>query len=347
MEIKKYRIKRTGVWIACLLMLSGCGGQGQSQPLASAKVQSTADEKNKMEPETTTSESNGQTQSQNHTQSSETTGAASDLTPDSDFGSPDEEPLNERCYELVTEIPAAEVEQFAKQVKQQLLGRDWSALSKNLIYPITIDGVTYHTAEEFSSADLEEKLNPYFFVELEEESCRNMSSNWSGIMMGKTGRVWISEVLNEDLSSQGLKITAINGLTESFGLPGGVGMKAAEDGVTFTSIRLLLENETGLNLIFGDDFKLRKYDYEKDTWETVEPLSGETAFNDIAYMPTRNHPVEWTADLSAMYGSLEEGRYMIVKTVRDGDAPKDSAVFECVYDFILSVPRGGDYYFGK
>lgn len=331
MKIKKYCIKGIGVYIACLLMLSGCARQGQSQSLATAEVQSITDN---LESETTISELHSQTQA------AEITRKAPDVTSDIYMGYPDEEPLNERCYELVTDIPAVEVEQFAKQVKQQLLERDWSALSENLMYPITIDGVTYYSIEEFPAADLEEKLNPYFFVEVEAESCRNMSSDWSGIMMGKTGRVWFSEILNNDLSSQGLKIKAINGLTESFGLPGGVGMKAAEDGVTFTSLNLLLQNETDLNLIFGDDFRLQKYDYNNDIWEAVEPLAGETAFNDIAYTPTRNHPVEWTADLSLMYGNLEEGRYMIIKKVLDADAPKNSSGFECAYDFILSVPQG-------
>ena len=40
-----------------------------------------------------------------------------------------------------------------------------------------------------------------------------MACNWKGIIPGKTGRVWVTEALNQDGSSQGLKIK--NGLTEN------------------------------------------------------------------------------------------------------------------------------------
>ena len=33
-------------------------------------------------------------------------------------------------------------------------------------------------------------------------------------MLGETGQVWIGEVLDESLASQGLKIIAVNGLTK-------------------------------------------------------------------------------------------------------------------------------------
>lgn len=50
-------------------------------------------------------------------------------------------------------------------------------------------------------------------MELEEDDCKHMACNWKGIMPGKTGRVWVTEALNQDGSSQGLKIK--NGLTEN------------------------------------------------------------------------------------------------------------------------------------
>ena len=50
-------------------------------------------------------------------------------------------------------------------------------------------------------------------MELEEEDCKHMACNWKGIMPGKTGRVWVTEALNQDGSSQGLKVK--NGLTEN------------------------------------------------------------------------------------------------------------------------------------
>ena len=39
-----------------------------------------------------------------------------------------------------------------------------------------------------------------------------MFCNWQGIMLGETGQIWINEVLDEEYTSQGLMITAINDL---------------------------------------------------------------------------------------------------------------------------------------
>lgn len=255
------------------------------------------------------------------------------------------EPVNETCYEFVTGIPAADVELYAKKVKQLFLANDWTALSEELDYPATIDGVAFRTREEFLAVNFEEKLNPYFFVELEEESCRSMSGDADGIILGASGNVRIREIQKDDLSSPGLKVTAVKGLTESFGLPAKVRLNIVPDSLNDSSVKLLLENETDLNLVFGDDFKLQRYDYVNDTWEDMKPLTEETEFGNGVYVPKRGAPVEWTADWNSRYGKLEEGRYAVVKTVRDGDAKEESGSFECALDFVISVPRGQDYYF--
>ena len=97
-------------------------------------------------------------------------------------------------------------------------------------------------------------------MELEEDDCKHMACNWKGIMPGKTGRVWVTEALNQDGSSQGLKIK--NGLTENFGLPGQISMEAVEGSVTSSSIKLMLENETDLKAVFNDEYRLQKYEDE-------------------------------------------------------------------------------------
>ncbi|PNV59011.1 hypothetical protein C0033_26270 [Clostridium sp. chh4-2] len=247
---------------------------------------------------------------------------------------PDQEPADEDFYSLATDIPAADVEQFAKRVKQQLLTQDWNALAEELSYPITVDGVTYNSREEFLAADFETELNPYFFVELEEEDCKEMFCNWSGVMLGETGRVWIIEAMNEDFSSQGLKVRAINGLTESFGLPGGVRMNADESDITPTSIKLRLENETDLNIIFGDDYRLQKE--EDGTYKDLLPK--DMNFHSIGYMSKRGNPVEWTADWSRLCGSLEDGNYIIVKTVLDEDVPGEAGRYERAFGFTIGAP---------
>ena len=245
-------------------------------------------------------------------------------------------PVPEDFYSLATDIPASQVEQFAKKVKQQLMIQDWDALSTELSYPVTIDGAIYDTPEEFLEADFGADLNPYFFVELEEETCSRMFCNWSGIMLGKTGRVWVVEALNDDLSSQGLKVRAINGLNESFGLPGEVSMSADESNITPTSMKLLLENETDLDIVFGDDFRLQKYDGE--SWVDMEPLLKIDGiyFHSIAYKPRRGNPVEWTVDWESLYGVLEEGTYAIPKSVKDVNGTAGYTDFERTFSFTIN-----------
>lgn len=117
-------------------------------------------------------------------------------------------------YRAATDISSAEVEQYAAQVRQQFLTQDWSAISSEISYPITISGITYENGEDFLNASdsFGSNLNDAFLTAVKEEDCVEMFCNYEGIMIGESGQIWIGEVLNADLSSQGLKITAINGL---------------------------------------------------------------------------------------------------------------------------------------
>lgn len=185
-----------------------------------------------VEPEEITTAANGATAAQNSRESlksNENTAAreaendtsqAVDVTDSADVpatevgntGEPSQsmEDGGEDYYITATGISTTEVEAFARLVKQQILEKDWNALSENIKYPITIGTVTYHSSGEFAAADFN-SISEEFIRELQEESCEQMFHNWQGIMMG-SGQVWFAEVLNEDLSSQGLKITALNGL---------------------------------------------------------------------------------------------------------------------------------------
>lgn len=117
-------------------------------------------------------------------------------------------------YRVATNISSAEVELYAAQVRQQFLIQDWSAISSEISYPITIADVTYENSEDFLNASnsFNSNLNENFLTAIENEDCVEMFCNYEGIMIGESGQIWIGEVLNADFSSQGLKITAINGL---------------------------------------------------------------------------------------------------------------------------------------
>jgi len=115
-------------------------------------------------------------------------------------------------YNVCTQKSVWEVERFARKVKRQILEGDFEGLSREIAYPITIDGVQYQDREAFLQAELAGKLSKEAREWLESEPCENLFVNWQGIMLGN-GQVWIGEVLNEDMTSQGLKVTALSGWT--------------------------------------------------------------------------------------------------------------------------------------
>ncbi|MDE6389419.1 MAG: hypothetical protein K2L82_16685 [Lachnospiraceae bacterium] len=122
--------------------------------------------------------------------------------------------VDDSYYSVATDIPSSDVESYAARVKQLFLQHDWSAISAEISYPITISDITYNNGAEFldASNSFDSNLEAAFFSALEKEDCKEMFCNWEGIMLGEGGQIWISEVLDAEFTSQGLKITAVNGL---------------------------------------------------------------------------------------------------------------------------------------
>lgn len=116
----------------------------------------------------------------------------------------------ETSYEMVTYFSTAEVEAFAREIRNQILNHDWAGLSEKTAFPVTIAGSTYENADKLLAADLDSIVTDDFIRKIRDESCENMSFNLNGIMMGETGQVWFTEVLDDNYKSQGLKIIAIN-----------------------------------------------------------------------------------------------------------------------------------------
>lgn len=119
-------------------------------------------------------------------------------------------------YRVATGISSVDVERYAAQVRQQFLAHDWTAVASEIAYPVAISGVTYSSSAAFleASENFDGNLDDAFFSALEAEDCVEMFCNYQGIMLGETGQVWIGEVLDESLASQGLKIIAVNELTK-------------------------------------------------------------------------------------------------------------------------------------
>lgn len=115
----------------------------------------------------------------------------------------------ENIYAIVTEKSQAEVEEYARQVKELFMDHDWDKLAEMISYPIEINGTVYAAPSDIVQLDLENKYSEMFMSALEQESCHAMYCDSSGICLG-SGEVWIAEV--EKDRSKELKIVSINRL---------------------------------------------------------------------------------------------------------------------------------------
>ena len=111
-------------------------------------------------------------------------------------------------------VTSEEVEQFAEEIKNDILKRDWDALSEKISYPIAINGTTVTNREDFLKLDIDGKLNQEFVEAIRAETCRKMFCNWQGVRMGDAGQIWFGNVDNGTGTSE-LSIIGINNMLET------------------------------------------------------------------------------------------------------------------------------------
>jgi len=119
-------------------------------------------------------------------------------------------------YSVATDIPAGMVEDFAAEIRKNLLEEDWEAFSEKVQYPISILvrglGDDTEVRERYITGDgggmvglfLRNAVNSSFLEEIRREDCKNLFCNQQGICMAD-GRIWINGVDGQ------LKVTDING----------------------------------------------------------------------------------------------------------------------------------------
>lgn len=93
-----------------------------------------------------------------------------------------------------------------------------------------------------------------------------------------------------------------------------VTMEAKEEGLTPTRITVVLENNSDIDLQYGEFFILEKK-FNQKWYEVPVTLEGDYGFNDIAYALPVGERVEVEIDLEWLYGSIESGQYRIIKDV--------------------------------
>ena len=90
-----------------------------------------------------------------------------------------------------------EVETFAKKVRQEILDRDWEALSADCLYPVLVAGEWINSPEELVAVLSQADISEAFMQDVENETCEDMFANSHGSMFGY-GSVWISCRVGED-----------------------------------------------------------------------------------------------------------------------------------------------------
>ena len=195
------------VTIVSIAMMSGCGKNKEIVSQSDTESVNSVDSVQMDEREVTTESEEISSDTNNETQNLEQNkdeGVSSEMNNSENQGEDDA-----NYYEVATSLPKTEVEAFATSVRKMILDKDWNGLSDKIGYPINIGGTNYQSKDDLLLADLDSIVTEQFVAAIESESCQNMFCNWQGIMLA-SGEIWIGEVLNDDFSSQGLKIIAIN-----------------------------------------------------------------------------------------------------------------------------------------
>jgi hypothetical protein len=112
---------------------------------------------------------------------------------------------NKVDFSVFTDISSDEVRSFVEGVQDDIVNEDWSSLAPKISYPIDIGSKTFETADEFVAFDIGNLLSDDFKNSIAQTDCSDLFANYEGVMMGD-GDIWITEILNEDMSSQGLKV---------------------------------------------------------------------------------------------------------------------------------------------
>ncbi len=111
-------------------------------------------------------------------------------------------------YSVCTDRSATEVENYAREIAKIFDGRNWNALSENIMYPIVINGKTYENKEKFVADDWNSIFSKEYVEKVKGLKAEEMWANWQGICISD-GAMW----LGQDASGN-LKIITINYDTE-------------------------------------------------------------------------------------------------------------------------------------
>lgn len=218
-------------------------------------------------------------------------------------------------YSAVTDIPAEEVEAFAKIIQYNMLQRNWEPLHSKVQFPVTIQDEEVTDFEAFD--EWMDAFSRYYVYtdRMEQETCRAMFCNWQGISVAN-GLFWINEVGGE------LKITAID-------------VEIQEK--TEETVQKKQVPEAFAQVLFGEKVNFYGIRGKKTLAEHCADMWGEV-------IPTRFAVVDMDADdvceivICARTAAGEDGGYLVLR--QDGEDI-------CAYPFkpaeLLDLKKDGSF----
>jgi len=107
-----------------------------------------------------------------------------------------------------------------------------------------------------------------------------------------------------------------------------VSFKIKEEGLTKEKATFILENHVEADYTYGNPYSLEK---EKDgIWYEIEPIN-DMNFNMVGFDLKANEKVEIEIDWEYHYGSLNTGKYRVVKDIVYGEYKKKEAACEGIF----------------
>ena len=116
-------------------------------------------------------------------------------------------------YAGVTAMERADVEAYAREVRDLYLNEDWAAISQRICYPIILDGEDINDAEAFLAAVAGKTIDPGDREIMEEETCEELFYNGEGICLG-SGQLWLVDPNFMTDGEPTLQIIAVCGLVD-------------------------------------------------------------------------------------------------------------------------------------
>ncbi len=120
-------------------------------------------------------------------------------------------------------------------------------------------------------------------------------------------------------------------------------MPTAIDGVTMevtelkgSTLTVTITNNTDKEIEAGDDYRIEYFDETEQSWEDLDLIVDNAAFNAIAYTVQKDKPLKLEIDYSWFYGELAPGRYRVVKTIVDFRATGDYDNYTYRAEFTIS-----------